>query len=69
MMCRLVHCASYHTIKEIENKMTIEARKSMKATPFGMSLNVNAATDVPWATLIGSWKPKILRTCYMTPMV
>ena len=48
MMCRLGHCASYHTIKEIENEMTIEATKSVKATPFGMSLNASAATGVAW---------------------
>ena len=48
VMCRLGHCASYHTIKEIEIEMTIEVTKSLKATPFGMSLNASAATDVPW---------------------
>ena len=48
MMCRLVHRASYHTIKEIENEMTIETTKSVKATPFGMSLNANAAAGVAW---------------------
>ena len=48
MMCRLGHCASYHTIKEIENKMTIEATKSLKATSFRMSLNMSAAAVVAW---------------------
>ena len=45
-VCRLGHCASYHTITENENEITIEATKSVKATPFGMSLNASAATDV-----------------------
>ena len=40
-MYRLGHCASYHTIKEIENEMTA---KSVKATPFRLSLNTSAAT-------------------------
>ena len=48
MMCRLGHCASYHTVTEIENKMTIKATKSVKATPFGMSLNASTATGVAW---------------------
>ena len=48
MMCRLGYCASYHTTKEFENEMTIEATKSVKATPFGMSLNASAATGVAW---------------------
>ena len=48
MMCRLGHCASYHTIREIENEMTIEATKSVKATPFGMRLNASAVTGVAW---------------------
>ena len=48
MMWRLCYCASYHTIKEFENEMTIEATKSVKATPFGMSLNATAATSVAW---------------------
>ena len=48
MLCRLGHCASYHTIKEIESEMTIEATKSVKVTPFGMSLNASAATNVAW---------------------
>ena len=48
MMCRLGHCTSYHTIKEIENEMTIEATKSVKETPFGMSLNASTATGVAW---------------------
>ena len=48
MMCRLGHCVSYHRIKEIENEMKIETTKSVKATPFGMSLNASAATDVAW---------------------
>ena len=30
MMCRLGHCASYHSIKEIENEMATEATKSVK---------------------------------------
>ena len=47
-MCRLGYCASYHTTKEFENEMTIEATKSVKATPFGMSLNASAATGVAW---------------------
>ena len=47
-MCRLGHCASYHTIKEIENEVTIEATKSVKATPFRMSLNARTATGVAW---------------------
>ena len=47
-VCRLGHCASYHTITENENEITIEATKSVKATPFGMSLNASAATDVAW---------------------
>ena len=34
--------ASYHTIKETENEMTIEATKSVKA----MSLNASTATGV-----------------------
>ena len=48
MMCRLGHCASCHTIKEIENEMTIKAANSVKATPFGMSLNASTATGVAW---------------------
>ena len=48
MICRLGHCASHHRIKEIENEMTIEATKSVKATPIGMSLNASAATGVAW---------------------
>ena len=48
MMCRLGYSASYHTIKDNENDMTIEATKSVKATPFGMSLNASAATDIAW---------------------
>ena len=48
MMCRLGHCASYHTIREIENEMTIEATKSVKARPFGISLNASTASVVAW---------------------
>ena len=48
MMCRLGHCASYHTITETENEMTIKATESVKATPFGMSLNASTATGVAW---------------------
>ena len=47
-MYRLGQCASYHTIKEIENEMTIEATKSVKAIPFGMTINASAATGVVW---------------------
>ena len=43
MMSRLGQCVSNHTIKEIENEMTIEATKSVKAIPFRMSLNGSAA--------------------------
>ena len=49
MMYRLRHCASYHTIKEIENEM---AAKSVKATPFRLSLNVSAATGVASKTVV-----------------
>ena len=38
MMWRFGYCASYHTIKEFENEMTIEATKSVKATPFGITI-------------------------------
>ena len=48
MLCRLGHCASYHTIKEIENEMAIDATKSMTATSFGMSLSASAATGIAW---------------------
>ena len=48
MMCRLGHCASYHAIREIENEMTIEATKSVKARPFGISLNASTASVVAW---------------------
>ena len=48
IICGLGHCASYQTIKEIENEMTIEATKSVKATPFRMSLNGSAAIGVVW---------------------
>ena len=48
MMCRLGYCATYHTIKEIENEMIIETIKSGKATPFRMRLNARAATGVAW---------------------
>ena len=48
MMSRLGQCVSNHTIKEIENEMTIEAIKSVKATPFRMSLNGSAAIGVVW---------------------
>ena len=48
MMSRLGQCVSNHTIKEIENEMTIEATKSVKAIPFRMSLNGSAATGVVW---------------------
>ena len=48
MMSRLGQCVSTHTIKEIENEMTIEATKSVKAIPFRMSLNGSAATGVVW---------------------
>ena len=48
MICRLGRCSSSHTTKEIENEMTTEATKSVKATPFGISLNASTATDVAW---------------------
>ena len=48
MMSRLGQCVSTHTIKEIENEMTIEATKCVKAIPFRMSLNGSAATGVVW---------------------
>ena len=46
MMRRLDRCTSYYTVKEIENKMAIEVTKSVKATPFRMSLNASAATGI-----------------------
>ena len=49
MMYRLRHCASFHTIKEIENEMTA---KSVKATPFRLSLNASAATGVASKTVV-----------------
>ena len=48
MMCRLGHCASYHTIREIENEMTIEATKSVKVRPFGISLKASTASVFAW---------------------
>ena len=48
MISRLGHCANYHTIKKIENEMVVEATKSVKATPFEMSLNASTATGVSW---------------------
>ena len=46
IICGLGHCASYQTIKEIENEMTIEATKSVKATPFRIGSNASAASGV-----------------------
>ena len=57
-MYRLGHCASYHTIKEIENEMTA---KSVKATPFRLSLNAGAAT--------GFTSKIVVKTHYTTPLV
>ena len=36
------------TIQSKKFKMTIEATKSVKSTPFGMSLNASTATGVAW---------------------
>ena len=41
-------CASYHTVNEIKNEMTIEATKRVNVTPFGMILNASAAVGVDW---------------------
>ena len=46
IICGLGHCASYQTIKESENEMTIEATKSVKATPFRIGSNASAASGV-----------------------
>ena len=51
MMCGLDHCASYHTIKEIENEIKVDAT-IVNATPFGMSKNDSAATGVAWDNFI-----------------
>ena len=46
MMCRLGHCASFHTTKETENEMTTEATKIVKAKPFEISLNTSTTIGV-----------------------
>ena len=59
-MCRLGHCASFHTTKETENEMRTEATKIVKAKLFGISLNTSTTIGVAWDnTLIESWKPKV----------
>ena len=46
MMRRLDRCTSYYIVKEIENKMSVEVTKSVKATHFRLSLNASAATGI-----------------------
>ena len=45
---RLGHCASYHTIQEIETETTFESAKQNLVTPNGMKLNPHCGTGVAW---------------------
>ena len=48
IMNRLGHCASYHTIEEIQTEATFESAKRKLVTPLGMKLNPRCGTDVGW---------------------
>ena len=65
-MCRLVLCASYHTIKEIENEMTTDATKRVKATPLVWAYMWVLLVLLLKTSSIGLWKPKVEKTCYST---
>ena len=46
IMNRLGHCASYHTIKDVETEATLESTKRNFVTPLGMK--PRCETDVAW---------------------
>ena len=48
LLNRMGHCASYHTIQEIETELTIKANSENQLTPFGMSLENHMGTGVAW---------------------
>ena len=48
IMIRLGHCASYHTIEELETKARFKSTKQNLLTPLGMKLNSRCGTGVVW---------------------
>jgi len=48
MLNKLGHCASYHTVEEIETELTFEATKDKKFTPNGTTLSPNLGTGLAW---------------------
>ena len=48
MANRLDHCASYHTISEIETEMTFQATKEKSSIPYGMNPTNDCGLGVAW---------------------
>ena len=40
LLNKMGHCASYHTVQELETELTFNANKSIRSTLFGMTLNL-----------------------------
>ena len=45
---KLGHCASYHTVQELETEMTFEANKQGNVTPHGIVPDLSVGTGAAW---------------------